>query len=110
LYYDDPTYTYNIESVDFVVKDCPYKLEWNNTDILFEYTPGHSFGSVCIVIGNMIFTGDIIMPFKPYLNKRDGSKELYAKSIEYMSNKYSDKGYQIYPGHGDSFEYVGVKA
>ena len=103
LYYDNPNYTYTIEMVDILLTDNITRWSWDGKEIVFEYTPGHSMGSVCIVVGNMIFSGDTIMPYKPYINKRNGSRDCYDKSITYMNNKYKGKGFIIQPGHGEKF-------
>lgn len=103
LYYDDECYSYKVSKTDITFSDNLFLLNWNNRNITIEYTPGHSMGSVCVVINKMIFTGDTIMPYKTYINKHDGSKELYQKSIAYINNKYFNKGYTIEPGHGEPF-------
>lgn len=105
LYYDDGQYTYKVNRVDITFENGLFEIDWNGRTILFEYIPGHSMGSVCIVVDKMMFTGDSIMTFKPYINKREGSCELYQKSIAYMHNKYAFKDMIVCPGHGDSFKY-----
>lgn len=105
LYYEDVTYSYKVMRVDVTFEEGLFKVEWTGRNVLFEYIPGHSMGSVCIIIEDMMFTGDSIMPFKPYINKRDGSKELYQKSIVYMHDKYAGKNMTVYPGHGDTYKF-----
>lgn len=105
LYFDDESYSYCVKRVDIKLTESYNTLEWNQKTIVFEYTPGHSFGSMCVVIDNMIFTGDTIMPFKPHLNKRDGSRELYQKSVDYISSKYKNKGMTVFPGHGETLRF-----
>lgn len=105
LYYDDPNYSYRIDSIDVIVCSSPWQLAWNGMTLTFEHTPGHSMGSVCLCISNMLFTGDTIMPFKPYINKRNGSKELYEQSVNYIRKKYAGQGFIIYPGHGEAFTF-----
>lgn len=105
LYNDDTSYSYAVDKVDITFEDVTFTLDWNGIEILLEYTPGHSMGSVCIVIQNLMFTGDTIMPYKPYINKRDGLKELYDKSISIIHEKYANSGMLICPGHGDLYIY-----
>ncbi len=62
-------------------------------------TPGHSRASMCIDIDGMLFTGDTIMPFPRYLNKKDGNLEDWKKSVAMLESKYSDDTL-IFPGHG----------
>ena len=99
LYYDDPNYCYEIAPADKFVSDSE-RMEWSGHQIKFLYTPGHSYGSVCIDIDGRLFTGDTIMPFKPYFNGRDSNEEDWKSSIHKINHLYS-KDCQIYPGHGD---------
>lgn len=102
LYYDDPDYHYTICKVDKTTEELGDKLEWQGYNMEFIYTPGHSMGSICILIDGMFFTGDTIMQSKPYINKRNGSKEMFIKSIDNILSIYG--GNQIiYPGHGEVF-------
>ena len=99
FYYDDPDYRYEIAPANILIhEDC--SLDWNGLQIKFIMTPGHSYGSMCIDIDGMLFTGDTIMPFKPYFNGRDSNEEDWKLSIHKINHFYS-KDCQIYPGHGD---------
>lgn len=69
----------------------------------FYYTPGHSEGSMCVGLCNMIFTGDTLMKnHKIVTNLPGGSKSIYEKT----KNKLNDLliNYEIvYPGHGSAY-------
>lgn len=99
LYYDDPTYRYEIASADKYVNDGEC-MEWSGHHIRIVFTPGHSFGSVCIEIEGCLFTGDTIMPYKPYFNGRDSNEDDWKTSIIKVCNLYSSNT-MIYPGHGE---------
>ena len=99
FYYDDPDYRYEIAPADILIKEDSC-LDWNGDQILFVMTPGHSYGSMCIVIDGMLFTGDTIMPYKPYFNGRDSNEEDWIKSIEKIRGLYPSEA-EVYPGHGD---------
>lgn len=99
LYYDDPNYRYEIAPADKFVSDGE-RMKWSGHQIKFVFTLGHSYGSVCIDIDGKLFTGDTIMPFKPYFNGRDSNEEDWKLSIHKINHLYS-KDCQIYPGHGD---------
>ena len=101
FYYDDPDYRYEIAPADFFVRDGEI-LEWCGYQIKFIFTPGHSYGSVCIEICGSLFTGDTIMPYKPYFNGRDSNEEDWNNSISKIKLLFSDN-IVIYPGHGGSF-------
>lgn len=102
LYYDNPDYHYTVCNVDNTTEELGGILDWQGHSLQFVYTPGHSMGSICILVEGMLFTGDTVMQAKPYINKRNGSKEKFKESIEMILNKF-DCNQTIYPGHGDVF-------
>lgn len=102
-YYSDNNYTYSVNRVDILLEDINYKMKWHDQEIIFLSTPGHSMGSICIMIDNIIFTGDTLMQFKPYINKRNGSKKSYEESLAYLGRVLNCKIMMVYPGHGDVF-------
>lgn len=104
LYYDDKSYKYSVARVDVMLEDIEYKLVWHNIPILFISTPGHSMGSVCIQIEDKLFTGDTLMQFKPFINKRNGSKEAYENSLVKLKQLTVGKNFTIFPGHGETFK------
>lgn len=102
LYYDDPNYSYNVERVDCTTEELDWQMEWNCHKIVFIPTPGHSPGSVCIAIDNLLFGGDTLMPFKPFIKKRNGgSVEQLKDSIDKLEKSYAPSTI-VYPGHGES--------
>ena len=100
FYYDDPDYRYEIASADILINKQEEQLSWNGLEIKFILTPGHSYGSMCIDIDGMLFTGDTIMPFKPYFNGRDSNEEEWKESISKTLGIYSFST-SLYPGHGE---------
>ena len=98
FYYDDPDYRYEIETADIILSKQEETLDWNGYNIHFMMTPGHSHGSICIDADNMLFSGDTIMPAKPYFNGRDSNEEEWRESITKML-RYYNKDIMIYPGH-----------
>ena len=101
LYYDNPDYSYNVKRVDYTTEDLKWRLEWVGHDIRFIATPGHSPGSVCIVIDDVIFGGDTLMPFKPFIKRRNGgSMEQFLESVKKMINTFPEDAI-VYPGHGE---------
>lgn len=105
LYYDDMNYKYSVKRVDYTTEELGWHLDWLGHDIKFVPTPGHSPGSVCISIDNcMVFGGDTLMPFKPFIKKRNGgSVVLFHESVKKMINSYPED-IVVYPGHGESCE------
>lgn len=101
LYYDDPNYSYNVARVDSTTENLGWQMEWTSHKVVFIPTPGHSPGSVCIAIGNILFGGDTLMPFKPFIKKRNGgSMEQFQESVRKMVDSYPEETL-VYPGHGD---------
>lgn len=102
LYYDNPDYHYNVNKVDKTTEELKGRMKWQGYKVEFIPTPGHSFGSICISIDDLLFTGDTIMQVKPYVNKRNGSKELFCESRKKVAETFSPETV-IYPGHGEVF-------
>lgn len=102
FYYDNPDYHYTVCSVNLTTEELNWKLDWYDNTIRFIPTPGHSMGSVCIEINEILFTGDAILQSKPYINKRNGSKELFFESVRKIIGSYP-RDTIVYPGHGDCF-------
>lgn len=101
LYYDDPNYSYNVRRVDFTTEEMNWNLDWVGHNIKFIDTPGHSPGSVCVVIDDLVFGGDTLMPFKPFIKKRNGgSVEQFQESIKKMKELFSPDTL-VNPGHGE---------
>lgn len=99
FYYDDPDYRYEIAPADILIQEDGY-LDWNGIQIKFVLTPGHSYGSMCIDVDGRLFTGDTIMPYKPYFNGRDSNEEDWGESIVRIERLYPLET-EIYPGHGE---------
>lgn len=99
FYYDDPDYRYEIESADIRISKQEDSIEWDGQQIHFLMTPGHSHGSMCVDIDNMLFSGDTIMSAKPYFNGRDSNEQEWKESVEKVLRGYN-QSIIVYPGHG----------
>ena len=67
-------------------------------DVLF--TPGHSKGSSCYLIGNELFSGDTL--FRNGIGRVDlygGNEKSMEDSIKYLFTLNNDV--IVFPGHGD---------
>ncbi len=100
-YYDDPDYRYEIETANLIISKPEETLEWGNYKLHFLLTPGHSHGSMCIDVDDMLFTGDTIMPSKPYFNGRDSDEKEWQDSVEMILSKF-EPSIIVYPGHEGS--------
>lgn len=99
-YYDDPNYRYTIEPADVLITEQEDYMEWHGHQLHFLITQGHSYGSMCIGIDEMLFTGDTIIPYPAYFNGRDSNEEDWIESIKKIRDKFNSDT-MIYPGHGE---------
>lgn len=68
----------------------------------FHHTPGHSLGSVCIVLDSKLFCGDVIL--EDVIGRTDlpgGNYNSLVQSVNYIIEKFEN--YDVYPGHGNPF-------
>jgi hydroxyacylglutathione hydrolase len=66
----------------------------------FIHTPGHSSGSMCVKVDDLLFTGDTL--FKLSMGRTDfdgGNKEDIYQSLAKLSKLPDDT--KVYPGHGE---------
>lgn len=88
-------------SADMLVKDGE-KIKFGSDEIEVIHTPGHTAGSVCYKIEDVIFTGDTL--FKSNIGRTDVPTGNYSAIIESINKlkSLSLKDIIIYPGHGGS--------
>lgn len=88
------------ESADLILEDGT-SLEFGNETFDIIHTPGHTPGSICIKVGNYLFTGDTL--FRRSIGAthlgNGNSSDLESSLIKLM--KLSDD-IVILPGHGTS--------
>ena len=97
-YYDNADYRYEIETADVIISNQKETLEWGDYKLHFLLTPGHSHGSMCIGLENMLFSGDTIMPTKPYFNGRDSDENEWYESVKRVLLIYKPCTI-VFPGH-----------
>lgn len=102
LYMDDPQYEYYVERVDITTEKLNWKLFWSGYTIEFIPTPGHSSGSMSIILNNMMFSGDTLMQYKPHNDKKTGTINVLMDTIDKLMARF-DSSTMVYPGHGDAF-------
>ncbi len=109
LYYDSDE-LFSIDKVDICVEDFDWKLEWGAVDIVFLDAKGHTSRSMCVNVGNALFSGDtLIYNTKPFLKKKYGaSKEDLKKTIDNIYEMFNPNTI-VYPGHGEVFRLADMK-
>ena len=84
---------------DKLVKDGE-KVEYGDLKVEFIHTPGHTRGGMCIVIGDVIISGDTL--FQGSIGRTDFPGGDFNTIISSIKNKilvYPDD-YKVLPGHG----------
>ncbi len=73
---------------------------FGNHDLHILHTPGHTPGSICVLVGKHLFTGDTLFPGGP---GRSGSPEDLRQEIDSITSRLFtlDDEIAVYPGHGD---------
>ena len=88
-----------IPSIDIYIDQLEETFFIEEIPVKILHTPGHSPGSVCILVENNIFTGDTLM--KGLLGRTDlpgGNKQDLTLSLEKLKDLPGN--IIIYPGHG----------
>lgn len=80
------------------------KMEWFGHTIDLISTPGHSKGSICILIDNQqLFSGDSLLRDYPTVTRLSGgSRKAYTEhTLKFL--KQLSLGIRVYPGHFEDF-------
>jgi len=64
------------------------------------YTPGHTPGSVCYLVGNILLSGDVLFPGGPGRTNRAEDLQQSIESIKSRLYSLADT-VKVLPGHGD---------
>jgi hydroxyacylglutathione hydrolase len=103
IYFHDAERKFLTFDPDLVISEnSEIKIGGFNLNVL--HTPGHTEGSICLICGNSIFSGDTL--FENGIGRTDlpgGSCEAMQKSIQKLK-KYLKPGITVYPGHGKEFK------
>lgn len=82
--------------------ESEHKLSWEGHSLFLKETPGHSKGSICILLDeDMLFSGDSLVTGYPTITRLPGgSKKDYA-GITLPWFQSLDPSIMVYPGHGE---------
>ena len=90
------------------IKHCKADFNFDSDDVIefcgnelkIHYTPGHSPGGVCIEMGDVLFSGDLL--FAGSIGRFDrGDLRTELNSLKYLMDNFDDS-VTVYPGHGPS--------
>jgi glyoxylase-like metal-dependent hydrolase (beta-lactamase superfamily II) len=110
LYFDSDE-MYSISKVDVLAENVGWKINWRGVDVNLIDAKGHTNRSMCVRVGNAIFSGDtMIYNTKPFLKKKYGaSLEDLRKTIGEIYSRFEDSTI-VYAGHGESFQLGSMKS
>jgi glyoxylase-like metal-dependent hydrolase (beta-lactamase superfamily II) len=85
-------------AADFELKDDGI-LEWGDCQLRVVHTPGHTPGSVCLIVDDRVLVGDTIFPGGPgHSASPEAFKQILATLQETVFT-WPDET-ELYPGHG----------
>ncbi len=82
-----------------------YQFCWNNYEVQLVETPGHSKGSICILIDDKyVFTGDSLVDGAPIITRLPGGSKKDYQNITKPFLEQLPKDMIVFPGHGTEGE------
>ena len=80
-----------------------YAFRWMGHAVELFSTPGHSSGSCCIVVDELLFVGDTVLENNLMVKFPGSSKKLYRSVTAPLLEKWllGNRISCVYPGHGD---------
>jgi len=91
-------------AADRSCEELDWKLTWNGLEFRFIPTPGHSPGSICIAVENVLFSGDSLLHnLKRVTNLPGGDKKAWEKSVALLLDTFDPEAL-VHPGHGEPFQ------
>ena len=77
---------------------------WPDVTLTTQITPGHSDDSICVIIDNLLFSGDtLIKDVRTVTKLKGGSVEKLNHTVSIIE-QWKGNGHHICPGHGEEFE------
>lgn len=88
-----------------------YEMPWEHHTLFLKKTPGHSKGSICILLdGDILFSGDSLVTGYPTITRLPGGSKKDYTEITLPWLQSLDSGIMVYPGHGEKhiLEYYAI--
>lgn len=94
--------TFSCKAADITFGDW-YVFQWMGHAVELFSTPGHSVGSCCIVLDDLLFVGDTVLENNLMVRFPGSSKKLYRSVTVPLLEKLlvENQVSRVYPGHGD---------
>lgn len=78
------------------------KMSWEGHSLFLKRTPGHSRGSICILLDrNILFSGDSLVTGYPTITRLPGGSKKDYREITLPYFQTLNPGTMVYPGHGE---------
>ena len=91
-------------NVDIAIEQ-EYDYMWGKHSLHIVSTPGHSLGSICIILDNeYLFTGDSLIPGEVVNTRFPGGDIVSYQEITEPFLRSLNKHLLVFPGHGDSMK------
>jgi hydroxyacylglutathione hydrolase len=103
FYYNDSSEVY-VDTVSKILEKSYETINVLGHDFFFIKTPGHTNGSICIIVEDNMFVGDSILLVRDnlFVNKKHGGNIGVLRENINTLLKHA-VGKMIYPGHGNRF-------
>jgi glyoxylase-like metal-dependent hydrolase (beta-lactamase superfamily II) len=90
-------------AADLLCENIHYEMEWSGGRLEMIATPGHTFGSICIVMEEMLFSGDTVIWNCPTVTRLPGGRQDQLKQSIALLMERIPPSTVVCPGHGESF-------
>ena len=94
---------FSCSKADIVLKEVVHTIHWHDLIIELYKLPGHTIGSICVLLERCLFTGDTLLKNDKTVTKLPGGNK--GKLNESIKLIYSlqHKFDKIFPGHSEEF-------
>jgi glyoxylase-like metal-dependent hydrolase (beta-lactamase superfamily II) len=90
-------------AADLLCEDINYEIQWATTRVKMIPTPGHSPGSICIVLDDILFSGDTLIWNRPTVTRLPGGRQDQLKASIAKLVDWFPPSTVVFPGHGEPF-------